>query len=486
MRGLLLSGLAASVFLLLGRISGFFREAFIAKNFGASEEADIIIILLTTPDLMINLLVGGAFSIVLIPAFNGLNKWEARELYREFSFLILMIFTFLSLLLMYFVNDLFGLLAPGVGGLSLVAKEAFQLSFLAIPLCALSGVTVSYLHYRGRFIVAAAGTLIFNLVLIIGLAIIYRNLLWNIAVILIVASMVRWYFQIVDSKSVPFKFSFVMIERKLLVNYCYAILSGGMLFSVPVILRAVSTYEGAGGLAMLNYSMKLVDLPVGVFATIFSVVFLPKLSQSALIKSNLEFSVVLSRLLFLCLACTLMASVVLFYISELVVGWVYDWGGMEEEEIGRIVGYFSIFLCTIPFQVLNVVLISAFAAKKDTVSPLFVVGAGVLIFLLYCVLVMPKISGLIFSSVILFVSICISLFIILVIRHQVQLFLNKIYIKEFLTLAIITLVVSYILYMISLSVTGFIYSLLVVLISGIGLILLLFFSSELKAFIAQK
>ncbi|MEM7886056.1 hypothetical protein Q4Q91_19390, partial [Morganella morganii] len=71
MKKLFISGIIVSIALLIGRISGFFREIFVASIFGVSVHSDITILLLTVSDLLVNLLVGGAFSKVLIPAFKS-------------------------------------------------------------------------------------------------------------------------------------------------------------------------------------------------------------------------------------------------------------------------------------------------------------------------------------------------------------------------------------------------------------------------------
>lgn len=488
MKKLLLSGIAASAILLLGRISGFLREAYLAKNYGASAEADIIIILLTTPDLLINLLVGGAFSVVLIPAFNELSKFDALRLYREFSFLILLIFTLISLLLIGCVDTLLYLLAPGMVEFSDLEIIAIQLSVLAIPFCALSGVTVAYLHYKERFLVAASGTLIFNSVVILGLVFVGSsgNYLFYISWVLIFASMLRWFSQIVDSGTLPIKLGLGRINQRIVINYFYAVLSGGLLFSVPVILRSIATLEGPGSLSLLNYSMKLVDLPVGVFATIFSVAFLPKLSQRHYDGNNREFSKLLSRLIFMCIVCTSIASVAFYFTADFIVDFVYNWGGMNDVDLKSVVMYFSVFLISIPFQVVNFVLVSALAARKDTLSPLIVISLGVVVFLLYCICLTPSVVGLVFAGLVLFICISFSLMLIVIFRHGILLFSNKIYVIEFLKVMAVVLSTSYLSLNLSHYIDGIYYAILIFFVFSLSLLLIVLSSVELRKFIIQK
>ncbi len=64
LRAILLSSIFLNTGLLLGRISGFIREALVAASFGASSEADIVVLMLTVPDLMVSLLMGGAMGAI--------------------------------------------------------------------------------------------------------------------------------------------------------------------------------------------------------------------------------------------------------------------------------------------------------------------------------------------------------------------------------------------------------------------------------------
>jgi len=58
-KALLVSSLFLNLGLLLGRLSVFAREAFIASAYGATAKADIVVLMLTAPDLLVGILMGG-------------------------------------------------------------------------------------------------------------------------------------------------------------------------------------------------------------------------------------------------------------------------------------------------------------------------------------------------------------------------------------------------------------------------------------------
>ena len=65
---MLRAGLTVAIFVLLGRITGFGREWLLAVQSGASSVTDVAIVLLTFPDLMVNLLLGGGLTVLILRA----------------------------------------------------------------------------------------------------------------------------------------------------------------------------------------------------------------------------------------------------------------------------------------------------------------------------------------------------------------------------------------------------------------------------------
>ena len=61
------STIVVASLILFGRITGFTREWLISSISGANEQTDIAVVLLTFPDLIVNLILGGGFSTSLIP-----------------------------------------------------------------------------------------------------------------------------------------------------------------------------------------------------------------------------------------------------------------------------------------------------------------------------------------------------------------------------------------------------------------------------------
>jgi len=56
-KAIMINSLILSVGILIGRLSGYIREIIVASKFGTTSDADTILLMLTIPDLLNNLVV---------------------------------------------------------------------------------------------------------------------------------------------------------------------------------------------------------------------------------------------------------------------------------------------------------------------------------------------------------------------------------------------------------------------------------------------
>lgn len=101
--------------ILVSRILGFIRERAVAEVFGRTATTDVFFAAFALPDLMFQLLVGGALSSAFIPVFTHyLAKEEEKEAWYVAS--VFLNATFLILLAIMFLGVIFTpSLAPLVG-----------------------------------------------------------------------------------------------------------------------------------------------------------------------------------------------------------------------------------------------------------------------------------------------------------------------------------------------------------------------------------
>lgn len=282
------AGLFLSLALMAGRLAGFGREVLLASSLGLSEQADIAIVLLTVPDLLVNLLLSGGIGVALVPALRAASPAQAAALFKQASLAFGAVFALFGLCFALAPSLWFWLFAPGLESATQWLDHWMVYAIAAaIPLAALSGVSTAALNARDRFFVAGCGTLIFNLCVIggLGMAMLQAQgyLAWLCAGIL-AGSGVRWISQWLGLRRgaprVLEPHTGFLLDRGLLRGFVAGLASASLLILVPVALRAGASWLGKGELAAFNYAIKLVELPLGILITTLATVAFPRLSEA--------------------------------------------------------------------------------------------------------------------------------------------------------------------------------------------------------------
>lgn len=369
---------------LLGRISGFIREVFVASAFGTTNLADVAVLLLSLPDLLLNILVGGALSAALIPSFVA-NPDRARELVFQASVALFALFAAITCFLSFNSDWLLRLLAPGFSGeTAQLAQSGMVIALMLLPLSVVTGVTTAYLQSKNQFFLPSLGTLIFNGCLIAGLG--YMLLADSPSLSLLLLSLIgagvcRYLSQLIavrPSWSVRAAFRESVLSRDLVKRFFQAMLSGGLLLTFPVIARSFVSYQKVGSVALFNYSMRLIELPLLISITFISIVLLPRLSASYTTNQDLYRKLVVYgfQLVFAlgsCVAAVLIAGVVPY--TDLVFG-----RSLSPEELEQVYPLVRIGLLSIVFQGIASFATTVCNAEKNTHRPMYVTLIGAVLF----------------------------------------------------------------------------------------------------------
>ena len=364
-----------SIGLLLGRISGFLREITIANTFGATRDSDFIVLLLTTPDFFVSLLMGGALSMALIPEFKKLSQEKGIVLYKQVTTVTGALGVILVFLMFFLKEDILLALAIGMDDEFIRTNEIyFFYSFLALPFSFATGASVAFLNAQERFTITSLGTVIVNVTLIVFILIAarYGNSFLLISVGLLSAAVLRWLSQVSVLSIIPFtlwKTDDSLITKNLVQRYVYALLSGIIIFSLPVVVRTIASVEGPGMLSLVNYSIKLVELPLVVLSSVFSLVVLPVLSEAFAGGNKRVFSDTASAVCYIVVSASLLVLIPLNIHSDLVATMIYGWGSLEPSQVETIGRFLSIYAIALPFQSLNGILLAIFSSRKDTKTP---------------------------------------------------------------------------------------------------------------------
>lgn len=385
LKTILISALFLNIGVLLGRISGFVRESFVAGTFGVSSEADQIILMLTLPDLLVNLLLGGALSAVLIPALTK-NTKQAKQMLFQSSVLLCVFFIGIAVVLSWQSEFFIKILAPGLNDTSIEETASLiSWSVWLIPLTVLAGATTAYLHSINSFAVASLGTLIVNLSIILGLLIVYYGYgtLYLVAVFVVLGGVFRLISQLAVigvswhpiAAMKPF-----LLEKSFFVRYSQAVLSAGLLFLLPFLARAYASYLEPGSIATLNYGMKLVEFPLLLTVTFLSIILFPRLSQSFGVDDRLHQNLIRYGMQ-ITLLLGVFTSLVLALMSLDYASLVFGYGGMSEKDVQGVASIAQIGLLMLPFQGLVLFITAVLHSRNNTKLPMVINFIGLLFFI---------------------------------------------------------------------------------------------------------
>ena len=385
-KSILISSLLLNLGLLLGRFSGFAREAIVATVYGTGHEADIVVLILTAPDLLINILVGGAMGAVLIPEFSK-NSENAKKILFQAMLLAGCVFVVIAMILNWQSGILATILAPGFSSAK-IAQLAVNLEIVVwlLPLTALAGMASAYLHFRGKFFIASLGTLIINTAIIGGLLLIYfshKPMFW-IGIFVLLGGSFRLFSQLFLIK---IKFNFlhyfdkILLNKDILLRYFQALLSGSSLLFIPILARVFASYAGEGSVAIMNYSTKLVEFPLLIAITFFIVVLFPKLADS-FINDKKVYKKITHYGAQSIMAVSVLITIALILLSGHYVDIIFNHGNMSAEGLAKIQTLIEIGLLVLPLQGGTLFFTAVFHSQKNTKTPLIVNSAALLMFVL--------------------------------------------------------------------------------------------------------
>lgn len=386
LRHLVSAGLLVSGGILLGRITGFLREVAVASRFGVSQDADIVLFSLTLPDFLINLLMGGALAAALIPEFKRSTSNASNQLFLKSSLWVGTSFCLLVTVLIWNADHLVHLFAPGFDPVSVIQTvDLLTIVLWLMPLTALAGVTMSYLQAKDHFAVPALGTFIFNTTLIIALFLFVSDAgdLRILGGAVILGGLLRWASQLICMGSRGMQWTRpegYRISKDLFWRYMQALAAGSLILVLPVIARALASLAGPGGFASMNYSIKLIELPMGVCLGVLASVLFPKLSEffaqdrfeegKRLAADGVLWVFIISY------------SVVLVFVcfGQPLTRLAFQWGVMPAEGIQDIALLVTIGITALPAQGILLLMSSLANAKRDTKLPFYCSLVGVIVF----------------------------------------------------------------------------------------------------------
>ena len=315
----------------LSRILGLAREILVAAYFGATGSMDAFNVAYTLSNLARQLLAEGALSAAFVPVFSKIlntSREKAIALARQTMTILLFATCLVVALGIYFAPALVNIMAPGFDAANHeIAVSMTRGMFPFLIFISLEALTMGELNSLGSFFIPALSPAFSNLAFIVTAPFfVARFGVYGLAYSVLCGGFAHfitqwlWGFKmkaVLYPTRPDMKDSNLKQIMKLFLPYA----AGLSLNQVnPIISRMLGSFLQEGSISVLNYSNRILQLPLGLFVIAISQAVLPQLARA---KTDEEFTDVLRQAVRFTLFVVLPASLGLIEISREFVNLVF-------------------------------------------------------------------------------------------------------------------------------------------------------------------
>lgn len=368
---------------ILARLLGFVREQVIAAYFGTSMLTDVYVMGLTLPNL-VYVIIGGALATAFVPVITEqLSAGRQAEAERTAS--SVMNITVLALLVITAAGIVLSpvltrLIAVGFKGevLSLTILMT-QILFPTTIFLAVAGLAGGLLNSMKHFAAPAMGSVVYSLVIIIGMMICAKQFgIVGLAASTVAATVFQIIIQIPVIKKRNFKYSPFIIDlkdpgvRKVGRLMLPAMLGTSVAQIYVTIDRILASMLATGSIAALNFASKLTMLPFNLFVITVNTAVFPFLSELAAKKKHKELGDTTAFGLELISLFTIPSAVGIAVLSTPLVRVLFEHGAFNAESTYMTAFAMQFFAVGLFAQGAYNVLNRSFFALQDTKTPVYI------------------------------------------------------------------------------------------------------------------
>jgi putative peptidoglycan lipid II flippase len=384
--------ISAASLILLGnlasRLLGLAREQVIASLFGESAVTSAFNTAATVPTLFYDLVIGGAVSAALVPVLSGYGQGDDD---KELGTVVGTLLLGAGGILLAIVVALLLLAGPmtevlGVAPDRPIFAATVQFVRLVVPallFLGLSGVVAAACYARQRFVFPAFSIALFNGGLVLSALALHERLGGaSLALGVLIGAALQFAVVLPGLRGTAIRLAFQPNHPALRhILRLYAPVAAGLVVSElgVIIDRNLAWQTGEASVAIMRFATTLVQLPLGLVATATSLAALPVLSRLA--DENDEFRATLAAGLRLALLAIIPMGTFLVVFAAPVVRLLFERGAFDVAATATTARAFLLYAPQLPFVAVDQLLVYAFYARKDTLTPMFVGLGGVGVYL---------------------------------------------------------------------------------------------------------
>jgi putative peptidoglycan lipid II flippase len=390
---------------LMSRLLAYLRDAWIAALLGAGPQSEAFFAVLQVVNFFRRLLSEGALNSAFVPIWLKLrtgddgaanaNRFTWRVLLAMFC-----IAGFIALLVIFIAPGVIAIIAPGFDR-ERRSLAAFLL-FMVAPYFALVGlvaVIAAALNAEGRVAAVALGTILFNLAIIVALAMLPRGAVEQFygTTWLTFAISVAGFAQLILTMTVwlwsgrRWQRPHAHIADQTETFFRRALpglVAAGMPQLKLIAITAIASASPAA-VSWLYYANRLYELPLGVVSVAIAAVIVPRIATGA---TGDERALVTaqSRAYEIALGLALPAGVGFALLANPIAGGLFERGAFGPQDTVAVAAALAAISTGLPGHVLEKVFGAVSFAHEDTKTPMFAALCGLVAAIIGGVLLFPR------------------------------------------------------------------------------------------------
>jgi putative peptidoglycan lipid II flippase len=374
----------------LSRALGLGREIIIGNEFGTTRELDAYLAAFRVPDLIFQLIAGGALGSAFIPTFTSYlahdRKDDAWRLASSIMNIVLAVLTVCAILAVALAPWLVeNIVAPGFTP----QEQALTVSLMRIMLLSpivfgLSGVVMGILNSFQHFLLPALAPAVYNLCIIGGAVLLAPSMgVYGLALGVVTGSLMHLAIQIPQLARQGMSYGLVIDVShpgvrevgRLMVPRMFGLATVQINFLVNTYL---ASRLAGGSLAALNYAWLLMLLPQGIFALGIATAAFPTFSDLAARGENRDLAVTLSKTLRLVLYIAIPCSLALILLREPLTSLLLERGRFDHSSTQAVAWALQFYALGLVAHSALEIITRGFYSLHDTRTPV-AIGAAAMI-----------------------------------------------------------------------------------------------------------
>lgn len=396
-RAIIKSTSVMSLGTLSSRVLGFLRDMILAHLLGTGFKADAFFVAQKIPNLFRDLVGEGAINAAVVPVLAEYKQSHKPENFWNFVSVVLALaliaLSFITILGVIFAPVLIRVIVPGFMAEPEKLQLTIQLTRLMFPYLVFIGLTayaMGILYTFRSFAVPAFSPCLLNIAVIASAVIASRTMeepVFGLALGVLAGGLLQLFVHIRPLKATGLKFCWprslshegaVKIGRLLVPR-----LIGSGIYQLTVLLdnfcASLTAIVGTGGIAVIYYSNRIIQFPMGIFTVALASAMLPSLSGLAhkkdmpSVKKMIIFS--LENIFFIMCPTT----AILLLLAGPIIRVLFERGAFDAHSTAITSGTLAFYAVGM-FSFSGIkILVTAFHSLQDTRTPVIVAGACLLL-----------------------------------------------------------------------------------------------------------